>query len=291
MPPRRLKEPILAVQRTQHTPSSEPDDEEDSTPDPRYTSGSSHRSELSPEVTREPSDDRSHSYINEFILLELDAIRRQNDELMTRLGELLRQRERPKESIDSNPITPCQADIEAISIESPTITYDPTPDADLAPPLLPVEDPENSDINLNKHSYNRSAQEEVSAPQPGDTPITSIQGEDPKDPRDEMIPIQDMVSCTENPNTMPITTNFTTVPKTTVTNLPVQTQDWSGEYQPTEIDNKPVKVTNEPAKGVLTTGKLLGSTVKGGNIRSIMTKGYAYMHARRPHVLALQGIG
>jgi hypothetical protein len=115
-----------------------------------------------------------------------------------------------------------------------------------------------------------------------------------------MIPIQGMVSRTENLNTMPITTNFTTVPKTTVTNLPTN-QDRSGEseYQPTEIDNKPVKVTNEPARSVLlTTDKLLGNMTtineynpKGDKIRSIMTRGYDFMHARRPGVVALQGIG
>ena len=103
------------------------------------------------------------------------------------------------------------------------------PKADLASPLPPVEDPEDSGNNLNEHSYDRSAQEEVSVPAPGDTPITSIQGEDPKDPRDKMIPIKGMIFCTENPNTTPITTNFTTVPKTTVTNQPVQTQDRSGK--------------------------------------------------------------
>jgi hypothetical protein len=263
MPPRRPNKPILAVLRTQHTPSSEPDDE-DSTLDPRQTSGSSHP----PEVTREPSDNRSS-----FNML-YDLLKQQSEDI-DRLRELV-----IKKYLVPSPNTPSHAD--------------------LASPPPAVEDPENSDINLNEHSYDRSAQEEVSAPPPGDTPSTSIQGEDPKDPRDKMIPIQGMVSRTENLNTMPITTNFTTVPKTTVTNLPVQTQDRSGEseYQPTEIDNKPVKVTNEPAKRVLTTDKLLGSTAiineynpKGGNIRSIMTKGYAYMHARRPHVLALQGIG
>ena len=38
-------------------------------------------------------------------------------------------------------ILSCQADIKAISIEPPIITYDPTPDADLAPPLLPLKIP------------------------------------------------------------------------------------------------------------------------------------------------------
>jgi hypothetical protein len=264
------------VERTQYTPSSEPDDKKDSTPDPRQASGSYHGSKHSPEATREPSGSRTLSEVSDELntvsktLLELcrqgydDENSRQRSECTTRLKELQREF---------------------------SLFFSLPPKADLASPLPPVEDPEDSGNNLNEHSYNRSAQEEVSAPQPGGTPITSIQGEDPKDPRDKIIPIQGMVSCTENPNTMPITTNFTTVPKTTVTNQPVQTQDRSGKYQPAETDNKPVKVANEPAKRVLTTGRLLGSTAKGGNIRSIMTKGYAYMHARRPHVLALQGIG
>jgi hypothetical protein len=278
MPPRHGSRQIATppVERTQYTTSSEPDDEEDSTSDPRQASGNYYESEQSPEVTREPSGGRTLSGIDEEIgtlwklLLELGLQGfdyenlRQRAECITRLQELERE--------FSNLITPSQAD--------------------LASPQPPVENPENSETNLNEHSYDRSAQEEVSAPAPDDTPITSIQGEDPKDPRDKIIPIQGMVFCTENPNTTPITTNFTTVPKTTVTNQPVQTQDRSGKYQPAETDNKPVKATNEPAKRVLTTSKLLGSTAKGGNIRSIMTKGYAYsMHARRPHVLALQGIG
>jgi len=264
---------------------AEPDDEEDSTTDPRQASGNCHGSEQSPEVTREPSGGRTLSEIDE----ELGTV----SKLLLKLcrqgydDESLRQQ------------SECITRLEELGLEFKSIFFNPPPQANLASPLPPIENPENSDINLNEHSYDRSAQEEVSAPPPGDTPSTSIQGEDPKDPRDKMIPIQGMVSRTENLNTMPITTNFTTVPKTTVTNLPTN-QDRSGEseYQPTEIDNKPVKVTNEPAKRVLTTDKLLGSTAiineynpKGGNIRSIMTKGYAFMHARRPHVLALQGIG
>ncbi|KAN0082221.1 hypothetical protein V8E54_003519 [Elaphomyces granulatus] len=53
------------VERTQYTPSSEPDDEEDSTPDPRQASGNCHGSEHSPEVTREPSGGRTLSEIDE----------------------------------------------------------------------------------------------------------------------------------------------------------------------------------------------------------------------------------
>ena len=271
MPLRNGSRQIAAppVERTQHTPSSEPDGEEDSTPDPRQASGNYHGSKHSPEATREPSGSRTLSEVSDELntvsktLLELcrqgydDENLRQRSECTTRLKELQREF---------------------------SLFFSLPPKVDLASPLPPVE---NSGINSNEHCCDRS----VSSPPSDNAPTTSVQGEDPKDPRGKIIPIQGMVFCTENPNTMPITTNFTTVPKTTVTNQPVQTQDRSGKYQPAETDNKPVKVANEPAKRVLTTGMLLGSTAKGGNIRSIMTKGYAYMHARRPHVLALQGIG
>jgi hypothetical protein len=297
------------VKRTQYTTSSKPNDEEDSTSDPRQASGNYYESEQSPEVTREPSGGRTLSGIDEEIgtlwklLLELGLQGfdyenlRQRAECITRLQELERE--------FSNLITPSQAD--------------------LASPQPPVENPENSETNLNEHSYDRSAQEEVSAPAPGDTPISSIQGEDPKDPRDKMIPIQGRVSHrTVNPSSMPITiaANVTAIPKAPMISQPTQTQDWS------EIDHEPAKitydtaesqginvdpeaqarlvlaeiagncklaaVTNDPAKIIVTINKLIGNKAIIGpedNIRSIMTKGYAYMHARRPHVLALQGIG
>jgi hypothetical protein len=139
----RPEDPMSALKRTQYTPSFEPDDEDDSTPDPRQTSGNPHASEHSPEVTREPSEDRSRSEISkEFntvarMLLKLSQQETnvenlsQRDECMARLEELLRPKERRKESKISNPITPCQAD--------------------LASPPPPVEDPKNFDINFNEH--------------------------------------------------------------------------------------------------------------------------------------------
>src|ERR1700722_3026857 len=148
MPPRHGSRQIAPppVERTQYTTSSEPDDEEDSTPDPRQASGNYHESEQSPEATREPSGGRTLSEIDEeigtFWKLFFELCRqgfdyenlRQRAECVTRLQELRRE--------FSNLIIP--------------------PQADLASPLPPIENPENSDINLNEHSYDRSAQEEVS---------------------------------------------------------------------------------------------------------------------------------
>jgi len=284
MPPRHGSRQIATppVERTQYTTSSEPDDEEDSTTDPRQASGNYHESEQSPEATREPSGGRTLSEIDEeigtFWKLFFELCRqgfdyenlRQRAECVTRLQELRRE--------FSNLIIP--------------------PQADLASPLPPIENPENSDINLNEHSYDRSAQEEVSAPQPGNTPIASIQGEDPEDPRDEMIPIQGRVSDhTVNPSSMP---GGNLHAKIACDTAEIQSINVDPEAQArlvlAEIASncKLAKITNEPAKIIATANKLIGSKATigpGDEIRSIMTVGYDFMHARRPGVLALQGIG
>jgi hypothetical protein len=148
---------------------------------------------------------------------------------------------------------------------------------------------------------------------------------------DKVIPIQGRVSHrTGNPSSMPIAiaADVTAIPKAPMINQPTQTQDWSGGNRPAEIDHEPAKVacdttesqgsnvdpeaqarlvlagiasncklaevTNEPAKIIVTVDKLIGSKAiisPGDVIRSIMTVGYDFMHARRPGVLALQGIG
>jgi hypothetical protein len=308
MPPRHGSRRIATppVERTQYTTSSEPDDEEDSTPDPRQASGNYHGSEQSPEVTREPSGGRTLSEIleelNAFSKLHLKLCRQGYDD------ENLRQQ------------SECITRLEELQREFESTFFSPTPDVDLAP-LPPVEDPESSGINSNEHCCDRS----VSTPSSDNAPTTSIQGEDPKDPRDKMIPIQGRVShCTVNPSSMPITiaANVTAIPKAPMISQPTQTQDWS------EIDHEPAKiaydtaesqdinvdpeaqarlvlaeiagncklaaVTNDPAKIIVTTNKLIGNKAIIGpedEIRSIMTGGYDFMHARRPHVLALQGIG
>jgi hypothetical protein len=294
------------VERTQYTTSSEPDDEEDSTPDPRQASGNYHGSKQSPEVTREPSGGRTLPEIleelNAFSKLHLKLCRQGYDD------ENLRQQ------------SECITRLEELQREFESTFFSPTPDVDLAP-LPPVEDPESSGINSNEHYCDRS----VSTPSSDNAPTTSIQGEDPKDPRDKMIPIQGRVSHrTVNPSSMPITiaANVTAIPKAPMISQPTQTQDWS------EIDHEPAKiaydtaesqginvdpeaqarlvlaeiagnyklaaVTNDPAKIIVTTNKLIGNKAIVGpedEIRSIMTGGYDFMHARRPHVLALQGIG
>ena len=73
MPPRHGSRQIATppVERTQYTTSSEPDDEEDSTLDPRQASGNYHESEQSPEVTREPSGGRTLSEILEELKLAI----------------------------------------------------------------------------------------------------------------------------------------------------------------------------------------------------------------------------
>jgi hypothetical protein len=139
MPPRHGSRQIATppVERTQYTTSSEPDDEEGSTSNPRQASGNYYESEQSPEVTREPSGGRTLSGIDEEIgtlwklLLELGLQGfdyenlRQRAECITRLQELERE--------FSNLITPSQTD--------------------LASPQPPVENPENSETNLKEHSY------------------------------------------------------------------------------------------------------------------------------------------
>ena len=148
---------------------------------------------------------------------------------------------------------------------------------------------------------------------------------------DKVIPIQGRVSHrTGNPSSTPIAiaADVTAIPKAPMINQPTQTQDWSGGNRPAEIDHEPAKiacdttesqgsnvdpeaqarlvlaeiasncklaeVTNEPAKIIVTVDKLIGSKAiisPGDVIRSIMTVRYDFMHARRPGVLALQGIG
>ena len=286
MPPRHGSRHIATplVERTQYTTSSEPDDEEDSTTDPRQASGNCHGSEQSPEVTREPSGGRTLSEIDE----ELGTV----SKLLLKLcrqgydDESLRQQ------------SECITRLEELGLEFKSIFFNPPPQANLASTLPPVENLENSDINLNEHSYDRSAQEEVSAPQPGNTPIASIQGEDPEDPRDEMIPIQGRVSDhTVNPSSMP---GGNLHAKIACDTAEIQSINVDPEAQArlvlAEIASncKLAKITNEPAKIIATANKLIGSKATigpGDEIRSIMAVGYDFMHARRPGVLALQGIG
>ena len=126
---------------------------------------------------------------------------------------------------------------------------------------------------------------------------------------------------------MPITiaANVTAIPKASTISQPTQTQDWSGGNRPSEIDHQPAKIACDmaesqdinvdpedqarlvlaeiasncklaevTAKIIVTANKLIGSKAiigPGDEIRSIMTGGYNFMHARRPDVLALQGIG
>jgi hypothetical protein len=143
-----------SVERTQYTPLSEPDDEKDSTRDPRQASGSYHRSKHSPEATREPSGSQTLSEVSDELntvsktLLELcrqgydhDENSRQRSECTTRLKELQREF---------------------------SLFFSLPPKADLASPLPPVEDSGN---NLNEHSCDRSAQWEVSTPPSNPPPL------------------------------------------------------------------------------------------------------------------------
>jgi hypothetical protein len=291
MPPRHGSRRIatLPVERTQYTTSSEPDDEEDSTPDPRQASGNYHESEQSPEVTREPSGGRTLSEIleelNAFSKLHLKLCRQGYDD------ENLRQE------------SECITRLEELQREFESTFFSPTPDVDLAP-LPPVEDLESSGINSNEHCCDRS----VSTPPSDNAPITPIQGEDPKDPRDKNIPIRlGRVSCTVKPSSTPIAANVTAItkaipigvsPNTTTRLLYEDLRDSKANLGPDNFWYRPPKIDHEPAKTACETVESQGINIKletkaiaDDNIRSIMTKGYAYMHARRPHVLALQGIG
>ncbi|KAN0075960.1 hypothetical protein V8E54_003375 [Elaphomyces granulatus] len=285
MPPRHGSRQIatLPVERSQYTPSSEPDDEEDSTPDPRQASGNCHGSEQSPEVTREPSGSRTLSEVDkEFgtvskLLLKLcrqgydDESFRQQSECITRLEEL------------------------RLEFKSIFFNPKPPPQADLASPPLPVKDPENSGINSNEHCCDRSAQGSVSTPPSDNAPITSIQGEDPKDPRDKMIPNtrQGRVSLAANPSSMPIAANVTAITKAII---PIGVSP-NTTTQDSNVNLGPDNFWYRPPKNFEIYSNNHSRAQRGvyappsGNIRSIMTKGYAFMHAGRPHVLALQGIG
>jgi hypothetical protein len=93
----------------------------------------------------------------------------------------------------------------------------------------------------------------VSTPPSDNAPITFIQGEDPKDPRDKKIPIprQGRVSHrTVNPSSMPIAVaaDVTAIPKAPMINQPTQTQDWSGGNRPAEIDHEPAKIACDTAE-------------------------------------------
>jgi hypothetical protein len=278
------------VERTQYTTSSEPDDEEDSTPDPRQASGNYHGSEQSPEVTREPSGGRTLPEIleelNAFSKLHLKLCRqgyhdenlRQQSECITRLEELQREFE--------------------------STFFSPTPDVDLAP-LPPVEDPESSGINSNQHCCDRSTQGSVSTPPSDNAPITSIQGEDPKDPRDKNIPITRLgrVSCTVKPSSTPIAANVTAItkaipigvsPNTTTRLLYEDLQDSKANLGPDNFWYRPPKIDHEPAKTACETVESQGINTKletKAIADGLLTREYAFMHARRPGVLALQGIG
>ncbi|KAN0077931.1 hypothetical protein V8E54_006235 [Elaphomyces granulatus] len=184
--------------------SFEPDDEDDSTLDPRQTSGNPHASEHSPEITREPSGDRSRFDIDEEfntvskMLLKLvqqrncdsENLRRQGEYIM-RLQELQQLKSKRKEPQISNPKAPAQADI--------------------ASPPPPVEDSKDFDINSNEHSADRSAQGQASAPPSNNISTTSIEGEDPNDLGDKKIPNtrQGRVSRAANPSSTPIAAHST----------------------------------------------------------------------------------
>ena len=304
-----LRQIATPVERTQYTPSSKPDDEKDTTPDPRQASGNYHGSKHSPEVTREPSGGRTLSEIleelNAFSKLHLKLCRQGYDD------ENLRQE------------SECITRLEELQREFESTFFSPTPDVDLAP-LPPVEDLESSGINSNEHCCDRS----VSTPPSDNAPTTSIQGEDPKDPRDKNISKtrQGRVSCMVKPNSTP---SITAIPKATVTtgqspnNTPrllyedLQDSDinlgpdnfW---HRPPNIDHELAMIACEMAEGqninikpetqsitdnpilaeianncksVKVTNILIGST-EYNNIRSITS-----MHAIRPGVLVLQGIG
>jgi hypothetical protein len=319
------------VERTQYTTSSEPDDEKDSTPDPRQASGSYHGSKHSPEATREPSGSRTLSEVS--------------DELNTVSKTLLELCRQGYDDENSRQQSGCTTRLKELQREF-SLFFSLPPKADLASPLPPVEDPEDSGNNFNEHSYDRSAQWEVSTPPsnyistastqpdaPNSSSIASIQGEDPNDPEDKNISKtrQGRVSCMVKPNSTP---SITAIPKATVTtgqspnNTPrllyedLQDSDinlgpdnfWHrppnidhelaiiacemAEGQKINIKPETQSITDNPilaeiannCKSAKVTNILIGST-EYNNIRSIMTKVYASMHAIRPGVLVLQGIG
>jgi hypothetical protein len=248
----------LPVERTQYTPSSEPDDEEDSTPDPRQASGNYHGSKHSPEATREPSGSRTLSEVsdelNAFSKLHLKLCRQGYND------ENLRQRRE------------CTTRLKELQREFESLFFSLPPKADLASPLPPVEDPENSGNNFNEHSCDRSAQWEVSTPPsnyistastqldaPNSSSIASIQGEDPNDPKDKNISNtrQGRVSCTAKPNSTPIASNITAIPKATVTAGPSPNttprllyedpQDSNVDLDPDNVWYRPPKSFSAPA--------------------------------------------
>jgi hypothetical protein len=189
----RPKELILAIKRTQYTPSFDKEDSQ------------TYGSEYSPEVPR-PFGDRSLSEINkEFntvagMLLKLyqqeNNIKnlRQQGEYIVMLQALLRLKEKQKEPQISNLKAPPQVHIAS------------------SPPPSPVEDPKDFDINFNEHSSDRSAQGQASTLPSNNTSTTSIEGEDPKDLGDKKI-TNTRQGRVSNPSSTPVAAHCTAIPK------------------------------------------------------------------------------